>query len=57
MRGRLLWYLDFVIAMTAAADVLPGLNACAQEWLVELRRRWPDATPLGLYPAFRPSGG
>lgn len=51
-RGRLLWYLELVIAMTAAADVLPGLNASAAEWLAELRRRWSDASSLGLYPAF-----
>jgi len=57
VRGRLLWYLDFVIAMTAAANVLPGIDACAQGWLAQLRRRWPDATPLGRYPAFAWNGG
>ena len=57
VRGRMLWYLDLVIAMTAAADVLPGLNASAQGWLAELRGRWPDAKPLGLYPAFAANGG
>jgi hypothetical protein len=56
-RGRLLWYLAFVIARTGTADVLPGLNAAAQGWLAELRGRWPDAKPLGLYPAFAGSGG
>ncbi len=38
--------------MTASADVLPGVNAAAQGWLAELRRRWPETVPLGLYPAF-----
>jgi hypothetical protein len=52
IRGRLLWYLEAVIEMTAAASVLPGINETAQGWLSELRLRWPDATPLGLYPAF-----
>lgn len=56
-RGRLLWYLELVVAMTAAADVLPGLNTAAESWLAELRRRWPEATPLGLYPAFAATGG
>lgn len=52
IRGRLLWYLEAVIEMTAAASVLPGINEAAQGWLSELRLRWPDVTPLGLYPAF-----
>jgi hypothetical protein len=38
--------------MTAAAGVLPGINQTATNWLSELRVRWPDSTPLGLYPAF-----
>ena len=54
IRGRLIWYLDAVIATTAAAGVLPGINAAAQGWRAELRQRWPDAVPLGLYPAFAP---
>jgi hypothetical protein len=52
IRGRLLWYLEVVIEMTDATNVLPGINRTARAWLLELRRRWPDATPLGLYPAF-----
>jgi hypothetical protein len=52
IRGRLIWYLEAVIEMTASAGVLPGINATAQGWLAELRRRWPEAEPLGLYPAF-----
>jgi hypothetical protein len=52
IRGRLLWYLEAVIEMTDAANVLPGINEAAQGWRSELRKRWPDATPLGLYPAF-----
>jgi hypothetical protein len=52
IRGRLLWYLEATIEMTDAANVLPGVNRTLQGWLSELRRRWPDATPLGLYPSF-----
>ena len=55
-RGRLLWYLAFVVAATDAAGVLPGLNAAAQGWLADLRSRWPEAAPLGLYPAFAQTG-
>jgi hypothetical protein len=55
IRGRLLWYLQAVIDMTACADVLPGINGAAHGWLSELQRRWPDAEPLGLYPAFATS--
>jgi hypothetical protein len=57
VRGRLLWYLDFVIEMAGAADVLPGITVAAQGWRAELRRRWPDVLPLGLYPAFADRGG
>jgi Phosphotransferase enzyme family len=52
IRGRLLWYLQAVIDMTASADVLPGINAAAHGWLSALQRRWPESSPLGLYPAF-----
>ena len=52
VRGRLLWYLEAVIEMTDIAQVLPGINRVAQGWLLELRRRWPDAVPLGRYPSF-----
>jgi hypothetical protein len=52
IRGRLLWYLEVVIEMTDAANVLPGINEAARGWQSELRWRWPDATPLGFYPAF-----
>jgi hypothetical protein len=52
IRGRLLWYLEAVISMTAAANVLPGIHDAAQGWQSELQNRWPDALPLGYYPAF-----
>jgi hypothetical protein len=48
----LLWYLGAVIEMTAAANMFPGINEAAQGRQSELRRRWPDATPLGFYLAF-----
>jgi hypothetical protein len=52
IRGRLLWHLEAVIEMTDAANILPGISRAAESWLLELRRRWPDASPLGLYPGF-----
>jgi hypothetical protein len=52
IRGRLLWYLEAVIEMTDAAKALPGINQAARKWLSNLRGRWPDAKPLGFYPAF-----
>jgi hypothetical protein len=55
IRGRLLWYLQAVIEMTACQNVLPGINASARGWLSELQRRWPDSLPLGFYPAFATS--
>lgn len=54
IRGRLLWYLQTVIEMTASVNVLPGINAAAAGWLSKLQHRWPEASPLGLYPAFAP---
>jgi hypothetical protein len=48
----LLWYAEAVIEMTDAARVLPGISRAAQDWLSELRRRWPDVNALGLYPGF-----
>lgn len=54
IRGRLLWYLETVIQMTQEADVLPGIRQAASKWATELSRRWPDAQPMGLYPAFAP---
>jgi hypothetical protein len=52
----LLRYLEFVIEMTACSDVLPGIRDAAEGWRGELGGRWPDAVPLGLYPAFRTKG-
>jgi hypothetical protein len=52
IRGRLLWYLEHVIATTSAVDVLPGLGDSARAWRADLRSRWPEATPLGYFPAF-----
>src|SRR5262249_12677333 len=52
IRARLLWYLEAVIEITGAASVLPGTREAAHSWLATLRKRWPEATPLGFYPAF-----
>jgi hypothetical protein len=57
IRGRLLWYLDFIAGTTARAGVLPGIGDTARGWLAELQRRWPDEAPLGLYPAFAANPG
>jgi hypothetical protein len=57
IRGRLIWYLEAVIEMTASVGVLPGINAAAQGWLAGLQCRWPEAEPLGLYPAFAAPAG
>jgi len=40
--------------MTDEADVLPGIKRAVQAWLADLSDRWPDATPLGPFPAFAP---
>ena len=52
VRGRLLWYLGHTIETTGAAGVLPGLGDSARAWLKDLRSRWPEAAPLGYFPAF-----
>jgi hypothetical protein len=52
IRGRLLWYLQAVSEAAGSANVLPGIGEAAERWLSALRQRWPDALPLGLYPAF-----
>jgi hypothetical protein len=54
MRGRILHYLETAVALATAADALPGTRAAAAGWLDALRVRWPDSTPLALYPAFAP---
>jgi hypothetical protein len=52
IRGRLLFYLEQVIDVTTAAGVLAGLGESARAWLASLRGRWPEAAPLGYFPAF-----
>jgi hypothetical protein len=52
LRSRLLWYLEAVADITATGGVLPGLEKTVADWLTELRKRWPDASSLGFYPAF-----
>jgi hypothetical protein len=32
--------------------LLPGINQAAMRSLADLRARWPETVPLGLYPAF-----
>ena len=52
-RPRLLWHLDATIAGAERVPLLAGLRATAMRWRDDLGRRWPDAQPLALYPAFR----
>jgi hypothetical protein len=52
-RPRLLWHLEAAIAGAEGIPVLAGLRATAMRWRDDLGRRWPDAQPLALYPAFR----
>ena len=52
-RPRLLWHLDATIAGAERVPLLAGLRATAMRWRNDLGRRWPDAQPLALYPAFR----
>ena len=51
-RGRILWRIEAAIAASEQADILAGIRFIAADWLRILRDRWPDTTPLPLYPAF-----
>lgn len=54
LRPRILARLEaFVAAATAFDDPLPALRGTAEALLAPLARRWPDGSPLPLYPAFR----
>ncbi len=52
LRNRILWHLQAAIEATERAQSMPNLRSVAQSWLTDLARRWPDAEPLPLYPAF-----
>jgi hypothetical protein len=52
-RPRVLWHLDAAIAGASQVPVLAGLRGKAMQWRDDLGHRWPDTTPLALYPAFR----
>ena len=51
LRPRVLTHLETFVA--AGFERLPGLRGTAEGLLATLGRRWPDARPLPLYPAFR----
>jgi thiamine kinase-like enzyme len=51
-RSRILHYLDIVIRMTRAADILAGLRDTAAVWHNQLQDRWPESGQLAVYPAF-----
>jgi hypothetical protein len=47
-RNRILHYLQAAIKAADAA----GIRRSATTWMDQLRAQWPNASPLGLYPAF-----
>lgn len=53
LRPRILARLEAFIATADAFARLPALRGTAEALLATLRRRWPDVSPLPLYPAFR----
>ena len=52
LRGRVLYHLSAVAAMTEEAGVLPGINASALSLRARLAQEWPESADLALYPAF-----
>nr|WP_276604971.1 phosphotransferase [Nannocystis sp. RBIL2] len=51
-RSRILARLEAFVA-AATSERLPALRGTAEALLEALQRRWPEALPLPLYPAFR----
>lgn len=56
-RARILSRLLMVLDTARSADHIPALCEVYAALLAELQNRWPDATPLPLYPAFRKTDG
>jgi hypothetical protein len=53
MRPRLLARLEAFIATAEEFDQLPAVRGTASRLLEVLDKRWPEISPLPLYPAFR----
>ncbi len=53
IRPRILARLQSFIATSEQFNHLPGLRGTANRLLAILQKRWPDTTPLPLYPVFR----
>jgi hypothetical protein len=53
IRARLLTRMETFLATARSGDQVPALCETHGQLLSELQRRWPEATPLPVYPAFR----
>jgi Phosphotransferase enzyme family len=53
LRQRLLARLEAFITTAEACDQLPALRGTASRLLEVLRKAWPEAPPVPLYPAFQ----
>jgi len=52
-RERILSRLQMFLETARSADQMPALCAVYTKVLADLQSRWPEATPLPIYPAFR----
>ena len=53
MRGRILSRIAMFLDTARCANQMPALRDIYAKLLTELQSRWPDATPLPVYPAFQ----
>jgi hypothetical protein len=53
VRSRIVTCLEAFLEAATAGDLLPGLRGTALALREHLSKRWPDTTPLPVYPAFR----
>jgi len=51
-RARILSHFKAVINITEKHDTLPSIKATLTEILARLEKKWEEAKPLDLYPAF-----
>jgi hypothetical protein len=51
-RNRILHYLHAAIKAADTVGIFPGIRRSAATWMDQLQAQWPNASPLGLYPAF-----
>ncbi|MCW3053971.1 MAG: phosphotransferase, partial [Chthonomonadales bacterium] len=52
-RARIFTRITMLLDTARSADQMPALCSVLEKALTELQSRWPEATPLPLYPAFR----